>query len=123
MDIEIFLKWCGWVVVLLVVLFVCNVVVLFLLFMDLWVGLSSELYLLINFIKMFWDLGFYVLVVLVVGFLVVFFFVKLVVFMSVCMVGWIEVWNEWWLEWVEWFGKWLMFDVFLVCIILFLMLG
>jgi len=122
-EIEIPSKRRGWVAGLLVVSLACNVAVLFLPFMDLRAGLSSEPYSLINSIKMLWDSGLYVLAALVVGFSVVFPFAKLAVLTSVCMAGRIEARNERWLEWVERLGKWSMLDVFLVCIILSLTSG
>jgi paraquat-inducible protein A len=122
-DLEIPSKRRGWVAVLLAVSLACNVAMLFLPFMDLRAGLSSEPYSLINSIKMLWSSGLYVLAVLVVGFSVVFPFAKLAVLTGVCMAGRIDARNEHLLDWVERLGKWSMLDVFLVCIILSLTSG
>ncbi len=122
-EIEISPKRRGVVTALLAVSLVCNVAVLFLPFMDLRTGLTSEPYSLINSIKMLWSSGLYVLAALVVGFSVVFPFAKLAVLTGVCMAGRIDGRNRPLLEWVERLGKWSMLDVFLVCIILTLTSG
>jgi len=108
---------------LLTVSFGCNIAMLFLPFMDLRTGLSTEPYSLVNSIEMLWSSGLCVLAALVVGFSVVFPFAKLAVLAAVCLAGRIDARNATWLAWVERLGKWSMLDVFLVCIILTLTSG
>lgn len=103
--------------------FACNIAVLFLPFMNLRAGLSSDPYSLINSIKMLWSSGLYVLAVLVVGFSVVFPFAKLGVLAGICWAGKTDERSGPLLAWVERLGKWSMLDVFLVCIILTLTSG
>lgn len=103
---------------LLAVSFACNVLMLFLPFMRLREGISTEPYTLFRSIGMLWSGGLYALALLVVGFSVLFPFAKLAV------LGWVIAApaagerHLRWLRRVERFGKWSMLDVFLVAIIL-----
>jgi paraquat-inducible protein A len=103
--------------------FACNIAVLFLPFMNLRAGITSDPYSLINSIKMLWSSGLYVLAALVVGFSVVFPFAKLSVLAGICWAGRVDERSERLLGWVERLGKWSMLDVFIVCIILTLASG
>lgn len=100
--------------------FGCNLAVLFLPFMDLRLGLSSEPYTLFSSIRMLWEAKLYVLVVLVVGFSVLFPFAKLAMLTAVCSAprGNVSARRRRGLAFVERLGKWSMLDVFLVCLIL-----
>lgn len=106
------------VMALLAVSLACNVLVLFMPFMQLRQGLSSEPYTIFRSVEMLWGGGLYVLAVLVVAFSIVFPFAKLGV------LGWITSTptvigvQHTCLHWVEKLGKWSMLDVFLIAIIL-----
>lgn len=106
------------VAVLLVVSFVCNVLVLFLPFMRLREGISTEPYTLFRSIGMLWSGGLYVLAVLVVAFSVLFPFAKLAVLAWVTASRSPDDRQRRWLGRVELLGKWSLLDVFLVAIIL-----
>ena len=101
----------------------CNVAVLFLPFMELRVGLSSENYTLMRSVRMLWDSGLGVLALLVFAFSVVFPFAKLAVLASMVFAPAITPRHQAWLANVERAGKWSMLDVFLVCLILTLTSG
>jgi len=100
--------------------FACNVGVLFIPFMNLRRGLSSEPYSLFHSVEMFWRNGLYVLAALVVGFSIVFPFAKLAVLGAVVASRQPDASLLRWLHFVERHGKWSMLDVFLVCLILVL---
>ncbi len=106
------------VTLVLAVSFICNVAVLFIPFMDLRKGLSTEPYSLFRSVHMFWNSGLYVLAILVVAFSVVFPFAKLAVLAAVVGVKAPDARLQTWLHRVERYGKWSMLDVYLVCIIL-----
>lgn len=101
----------------------CNVAVLFVPFMDLRKGFSTEPYSLFRSVQMFWQSGLYVLAVLVVAFSVIFPFAKLVVLAKVTAAKEPDESLLSWLHRVERFAKWSMLDVFLVCLILALTSG
>ncbi len=109
--------------VLLAASFACNIAMLFLPFMDLRAGVTSDPYSLVNSIKMLWGAGLYVLAALVVGFSMVFPFAKLGVLAGICWAGRLDRRGRRLLGWVEKLGKWSMLDVLLVCIILALASG
>jgi len=106
------------VIALLAVSLACNSLVLFLPFMHLRTGISTDAYTLFRSVEMLWGSGLYVLAVLVVVFSVVFPFAKLGV------LGWITSSptvvgrQRTCLHWVEKLDKWSMLDAFLVAIIL-----
>ncbi|GAB5558425.1 MAG: hypothetical protein SynsKO_00720 [Synoicihabitans sp.] len=108
---------------LLAVSFGCNVAVLFVPFMDLRKGLSTEPYSLFRSVQMFWQSGLFVLAVLVVAFSVLFPFAKLAVLAKVTFTPDPGERLLAWLHRVERFAKWSMLDVFLVCLILALTSG
>lgn len=108
------------VVATLVASLLCNVSVLFIPFMNLRRGLSTEPYSLFRSVEMFWHNGLYVLAVLVVGFSVVFPFAKLAVLAAAVASPLPDERLMRWLHGVERYGKWSMLDVFLVCLILVL---
>lgn len=95
-----------------------NVIALCLPFMDMRRGLSTEPYSLWASVRLLWESDLFVLAIVVVGFSMVFPFVKLAVMCSV-LLGLVRAEQERpWLEFVERFGKWSMLDVFLVSILL-----
>ncbi len=106
------------VTALLAVSFACNVLVLFLPFMNLRQGVVSEPYNIFRSVEMLWGSGIYVLAVLVVMFSVIFPFAKLGVLAWVASSPTIVGRQRLCLYWVERLGKWSMLDVFLVAIIL-----
>ncbi len=101
----------------------CNVLVLFLPFMELRKGFGTEPYSLVRSVDMMWSTGLYVLAVLVVGFSIVFPFAKLAILAGLAARGRLDATGRRALEWVERLGKWSMLDVFLVCLILTLTSG
>lgn len=108
---------------ILAISFACNTAVLFVPFMNLRTGLTSEPYSLFRSITMFWESGLYVLAILVFAFSVMFPFAKLAV------LGWVNYEQIPFeklsraFHLVERFAKWSMLDVFLVCLILALTSG
>lgn len=106
------------VTALLAVSLVCNILVLFLPFVDLRQGVASEPYSLFRSVGMMWDGGLYVLAGLVVVFSIIFPFAKLGVLAWVASTPTIVGRQRTFLYWVERLGKWSMLDVFLVAIIL-----
>lgn len=86
------------------------------------IGFSSAPYTLFSSIQMLWEAKLYVLVVLVVGFSVIFPFIKLAILADVCASahGIVNARKLRRLRMVEHLGKWSMLDVFLVCLVLIL---
>jgi uncharacterized paraquat-inducible protein A len=108
---------------LLLASFLCNLRALNLPFMELRTGLKHKPYSLLTSAHMLWTSHLQVLAVLVVGFSVIFPFVKLAVLSWFCAVGRLADRGRRVLALVEVLGKWSMLDVFLVCIILTLTSG
>lgn len=113
-------RLCG---ILLAVSLACNVTVLFVPFMRLRIGFSSQDYTLMRSVEMLWESGLWVLAVLVFGFSVIFPFAKLAVLAGVAFTPRVTPRHQAWLANVERAGKWSMLDVFLVCLILTLTSG
>jgi len=105
---------------LLLISFICNLSIFFVPFMDLRMGFVSNPYDLFSSIHMLWDANLYVLVILVVGFSVMFPFIKLATLATICASrgGVLTPRRQRWLVGVEHLGKWSMLDVFMVCLIL-----
>ncbi len=95
-----------------------NILALSLPFMQLRQGISKEPYSLLNSVVLLWEKGLFVLVVLVVGFSLLFPFAKLGVLLWVALSRNIGERQLKWLHVVEFLGKWSMLDAFLVSIIL-----
>lgn len=108
------------VYILLLISFGCNLSIFFVPFMDLRMGFISNPYDLFSSIHMLWDAKLYVLVILVVGFSVMFPFIKLATLATICSApgGVLTPRRQRWLVGVEHLGKWSMLDVFMVCLIL-----
>jgi len=95
-----------------------NITALFVPFLDMRRGLSSDDYDLLRSVTLLWDSGLYVLAMVIVAFSIVFPFFKLAVLLSITA-GWIHPRRRGdWLAFVERFGKWSMLDVFLVCLMI-----
>lgn len=103
---------------LLVASFALNVAALFLPFMDLRQGLSTEPYTLFTTIEFLWDSKLYVLAAVVVAFSVCFPFAKLGVLASILVSRTERERGHALLEVVERCGKWSMLDVFLVALMI-----
>lgn len=104
------------VFMLLGISLLCNIAVFFVPFMQLRRGIVSEDYTIFHSVGMLWEANLYLLAVLVVGFSVLFPFLKLFI------IGF-ATWTDdpsppvrRWLRWVESPGKWSMLDAFLVCL-------
>lgn len=97
---------------------ILNIAALSLPFMHLRQGISKEPYSLINSVVLMWEKGLFVLVILVVGFSILFPFAKLGVLTWVSLTKQVEKRQLKWLHAVELMGKWSMLDAFLVSIIL-----
>jgi len=95
-----------------------NIAALSLPFMHLRQGISKEPYSLVNSVILMWEKGLFVLVVLVVGFSILFPFAKLAVLAWVALSKKVGKPELKWLHVVELMGKWSMLDAFLVSIIL-----
>ena len=108
---------------ILAVSLLCNVQALRLPFMELRLGLKHRPYSLLTSVHLLWTSHLQVLAVLVVGFSVVFPFIKLGVLAWFCLRGRLGGGSQRLLGLVEKLGKWSMLDVFLVCIILTLSSG
>lgn len=106
------------VTAMLAVSFASNILVLFLPFMHLRKGITTEPYSLFRSVHMLWNSGLIVLAVLVVVFSIIFPFAKLGVLAWVTSSTTINDRQRTFLHWVEKLGKWSMLDVFLVSIIL-----
>ena len=95
-----------------------NVTALFVPFLDMRRGLSSDDYDLLRSVSLLWDSGLYVLAVVIVAFSICFPFFKLGVLIAIVS-GWIHPRRRaTWVGVVERFGKWSMLDVFLVCLMI-----
>lgn len=103
---------------LLIASFALNVAALFLPFMDLRQGLSTQPYTLFTTIEFLWDSKLYVLAAVVVAFSVVFPFAKLGLLASILVARGTRERGHALLELVERCGKWSMLDVFLVALMI-----
>src|SRR5262249_8305667 len=111
--------WRGPVLsLLLLASFALNVTALFIPFLDVRRGLSTDDYSLPRSIVLLWEKGLYVLAVVIVAFSVCFPFAKLAVLWGVLFDRWSEKRGRRWLDFVERYGKWSMVDVFMVCLMI-----
>ncbi len=97
---------------------ILNIAALVLPFMKLRQGIGKEPYSLLKSVALLWEKGLYVLVLLVVGFSIVFPFLKLGVLAWIATSRHTEEKHLKFLRGVEVMGKWSMLDAFLVSIIL-----
>ena len=100
--------------ILWIIALVLNVVALFLPFMSVTIGTSTEDYSLLHTVNVLWQYDFPYLAVLVGLFSVVFPFAKLLVLAGVNWCGW----SPRWATTVGGLGKWSMLDLFLVVLLL-----
>ena len=99
----------------------CNITALIVPFMEINIFLkSTEVYSLPHSVKLMWDAKLYVVAGLILGFSIIFPFIKL----SLIALIWFVITNQSrrhkLIEWLEQLGKWSMLDIFVVCIILVL---
>lgn len=103
---------------ILLVAFALNVLALFIPFLEMRRGFSSDPYSLPRSVALLWEKGLYVLAAVIVLFSVCFPFLKLGV-MAGIVFGCVHPRRRRpWLAFVERFGKWSMLDVFLVCLMI-----
>lgn len=112
-------RWRGHLVPwLLLASLALNVTALFVPFLDMRRGLSTNEYSLPKSVSLMWESELYVLAAIIVVFSVCFPFFKIGVLVSI-VTGWIHPRKRaGWLHLVEKLGKWSMLDVFIVCLMI-----
>ncbi len=100
---------------------VCNVIALSVPFMEIHVFLKpEEVYSLPNSVRLMWQAKLYVVAGLILGFSIIFPFVKLTLIAIIWFVIHHPIRRRRMIEILEQLGKWSMLDIFVVCIILVL---
>jgi paraquat-inducible protein A len=112
---------CGLVVLLIIASLYFNILALSTKFLTIHhVAISNEIYSLFGAVALMWSYDMYIVAVLIVGFSIIFPFVKLIALFIVCFVVKCAKKRCKTITVIEALAKWSMLDVFVVCILLVL---
>ena len=114
-------KWtCGLVLGLILISLCFNILALTTPFLTIHhvVPLNDEIYSLFGAVKLMWSYKLYIIAVLIVGFSIIFPFIKLFFLILICFVIKEPKRRFRMISMIEALGKWSMLDIFIVCIIL-----